>query len=791
MEIKDPRTTSEATKSGVGISVPRWEDHRLLTGQGRFTDDHNMNGQIYAAFVRTKHSHAKIKKIDLWSAKAMEGVAAVFTAKDLEEDGVNVLPSDVINRGPIYPNKDGSIMADPPYFPLAREKVRHVGDPAAIVLANSPETAIEAAEEVIIEYALLPSVSDTMAAQLDGQPQLWTEVQNNTCFDWVAGDETETDKSLEEATHNATIEVIDNRVVICFMEPRGALAFYDNHTQQHTLHIGCQGVHATRDRLSYILGVKPDQIRVISRDVGGGFGSRSFTYPEYPVIMWAAKKLGRPVKWLASRSEDFNSANQGRDYFLRGTLGLNADGDFIALKVSGICNLGAYLAGSSPFTALRNVTRLLPGVYKIPTLHLNLQGVFTNTVPVASYRGVGRVEAIYTLERLIDEASRITGFDRVKLRNRNLISPNSMPYTTPVGSTYDSGEYAKNMSTALEKSEWYDFADRRDEAASRGKLRGIGICNYIEGAGGVPREYGRITVRENGTVQLAVGSVAQGQGHETTMRQIIAQKLGIQVNSIEMVEADTALIKDGVGTNASRSIVRAGPALVKAADNAIQAGLGAAADLLEASPKDVSFKDGYYNIIGTDRSVSMFDVAGSISCSSSEHSAAGEFGGDAVHASDKITYPNGCHVCELEIDPETGELEIIAFTVVDDVGRAINPMIVRGQSQGAIAQGIGQALFEHTVYDPETGQQLTGSFLDYALPTARDLPFINGTLNEVYSPTNTLGAKGAGEGGTTGAPAAVINAVLDALAPTGVQNIDMPATPQRIWQTIQNYNLAN
>ena len=772
-------------KNGIGAWIPRWEDRRLLTGQGRYTDDHNLSGQLHAVFARSPHAHAKLGAIDKASASALEGVVSIYTATDLEASGVHVLPSDVAERGPLYPNKDGTLMPNPPYYPLARERVRHVGDPIAVVIADTPEIAAEAAEKIHIDYELLPVITDIKAAKNVGQPELWPEAPKNTCFDWVAGDELATDEALATAEHLISIKVIDNRIVICFMEPRGALAEFNTETEQFLLHIGCQGVHITRDRLSKTLGVDPDQIRVISRDVGGGFGSRSFTYPEYAVVMWAARKLGRPIKWLSTRTEEFIASNQGRDYAMQGTLGLNAEGDFLGLKVSGICSLGAYLAGSSPFTALRNVTRMLPGIYKTPTVHLNLTGVFTNTVPIASYRGVGRVEAIYLMERLIDKAARQTGIDRIKLRRQNAVKPEAMPYTSPVGSTYDSGEYEKNMVTALERANWLNFEQRRKEATQRGMLRGIGVCNYIEGAGGVAEEYGSVIIRGDNTVLFSVGSVAQGQGHETTFRQIIAQELGIPLDCIVMIEADSKLIKTGVGTNASRSIVRGGPALVEAADKAVKSGLNIAMELLEATKTDISFSKGHYVITGTDRSISMFEVARSIDCSTSENSSAGEFGGESLHEGGDVTYPNGCHICEVEIDPDTGETHVIAFTVVDDVGRAINPMIVHGQSQGAIAQGIGQALYEHTVYDPVSGQLLSGSFMDYTLPRAEHLPFFNGVLNEVPSPTNPLGAKGAGEGGTTGAPAAVINAILDALVPIGVEDIDMPATPLRIWEAIQ------
>lgn len=773
------------SQSIIGAWIPRWEDHRLLTGQGRYTDDHNLDGQLHAVFVRSPHAHAKLGNIDKSSAIAVKGVAAIYTAADLEAAGVNVLPSDVAERGPLYPNKDGTLMPSPPYYPLARERVRHVGDPIAVVIADTPEIAAEAAEIVQIEYELLPVSADTITARDAGQPELWPEAPNNICFDWVAGDKTATDKALAIAEHVVSVDVVDNRVVICFMEPRGALAAFNAETEKYILYIGCQGVHTARDRLSKTLGVDQDQIRVVSRDVGGGFGSRSFTYPEYAVVMWAARKLGQPIKWLSTRAEEFIASNQGRDYAMHGTLGLNAKGEFLALKVSGVCSLGAYLAGSSPFTALRNVTRMLPGIYKTPTAHLNLAGVFTNTVPIASYRGVGRVEAIYVLERLIDKAAWQTGIDRIELRRLNAVTPDDMPYTSPVGSTYDSGEYAKNMATAITRAGWADFEQRRKEASQRDMLRGIGVCNYIEGAGGGPKEYGSVVIRGNNSVVFSVGSVAQGQGHETTFRQIVAEQLGISLDCIEMVVSDTELIKTGVGTNASRSIVRGGSALVEAADKAIKSGLNIATELLEATNTDISFAAGHYLVTGTDRSISMFEVARSIDGSTSEISAAGEFGGDSLHESGDVTYPNGCHVCEVEIDPDTGATDIIAFTVVDDVGRAINPMIVHGQSQGAIAQGIGQAIHEHTVYDPVSGQLLSGSFMDYTLPRAEHLPYFNGVLNEVLSPTNTLGAKGAGEGGTTGAPAAVINAILDALAPIGVKNIDMPATPLRIWEAIQ------
>ena len=772
-------------KNILGAPLLRWEDQRLLTGRGRFTEDHNVHGQAFAKFVRSPHGFAEIVACNIEAAKKVKGVLGVFSADELSRGNVTNLPSDVPERGPLYPNRNGTIMPNPPYFPLARGRVRHVGDAVAVVIAETPESALDASERTEITYNVLPANIDTVLANDPVQIPLWDEVSLNTCFEWEAGNKSATEEAIKCADHQVSLQVIDNRTITCFMEPRAALAQYDNQTKKFTLNIGCQGVHISRNRLAETLRVRPSQIRVISRDVGGGFGSRSFTYPEYAIVLWAARKIGRPIKWVGTRSEEFISTNQGRDYVMRGLLGLSAGGKFLGLKVSGVCNLGGYLAGSSPFTALRNVTRMLPGVYQTPALYLELSGVFTNTVPIASYRGVGRVEAIDTMERLIDEAARKTGFDRLELRRKNFVPPSEMPYTSPLGSTYDSGLYEENFDIALARSKWSNFEVRREKDKKSGLLRGIGLSNYIEGAGGVSTEFGSVYIHGDGIVTLAAGSVSQGQGHETTFRQIVADILGVNFACIEMVESNSDLIVDGVGTNASRSMVRAGMALKEASEKAIKAGIEVAAEILEAAQTDILFTNGKFQITGTDRSVDLFSVAKAFSGTNPQRSAVGELGGESLHKNDAVTYPNGCHVCELIIDSETGFVEILKYTIVDDVGCAVNPMIVKGQSQGAVAQGIGQALMEKTVYDHKTGQLLSGSFMDYAIPLASDLPLLEVTLNEVPSPTNSLGVKGAGEGGTTGAPAAVINAILDALTPLGITSIDMPATPYKIWQTIQ------
>jgi carbon-monoxide dehydrogenase large subunit len=519
--------------------------------------------------------------------------------------------------------------------------------------------------------------------------------------------------------------------------------------------------------------------------VGGAFGARSVIYPEYVVLLWAARRLARAIKWLGARSEEFLSTTQGRDSVLRGALGLDTDGRFVAFQASGISNLGARHTGNGPFSVMRNLARMLAGVYRTPAISLDLRGVFTNTVPMSSYRAVGRMEAIYLLERLIDRAARETGIDRVELRRRNLIGRAEMPFETPTGAVYDSGDYAANMDLALEAAKWNGFAVRRAEAEKRGRLRGIGIGNYIEGAGGSGGEYAMIAIDDDGAIRLAAGCVAQGQGHETTLRQIAAETLGVLDEDINVTISDTDIISSGIGTNASRSMVRAGTALAEAAEALIDKGRAPAARLLQAEPAAVTFGEGHYRVEGTDRCVALTEVARALARDGHHGPRDAPLMAEIHHRGDAVTYPAGCHVCEVEIDPETGAVKVVQFTAVDDVGRAVNPVIVRGQSQGAIAQGIGEALMEEVIFDDDTGQPLTGSLLDYALPKAADIPSLNPISNDIPSPTNALGVKGAGEGGTTGAPAAVMNAVMDALAPLGVTALDMPASPNRVWAAIR------
>ena len=761
----------------IGEPVRRFEDARLLTGAGSFADDFSLPGQVHAGFVRSPHAFAEIASIDPTQAMRMPGTLAVVTAADLEADGVGPIPTGVAERGALYPNRDGSIMADPPYFPLARGCVRHVGDPLAMVVARDPAALEDAIAAVAVSYDPRGPVVRTEAASAANAPLIWEQCPSNFCFDWEAGDPEATEAGLARAHAVVTLKVVDNRIASCFLEPRAALAAHDARSGRYEIRLGCQGVHELRDHLAASLGIAHAALRVISHDVGGGFGSRNFAYPEYVAILWAARKLACPVKWRAGRSEEFLSTMQGRDYVLEGRLGIDAGGNFTALRVEGVCAMGAYHATQGPFSALRNLTRMLSGVYRIPTVSVRLQGVFTNTVPVTSYRGVGRIEAVYLLERLVEDAAIRLGRDRIALRRQNLIPAAALPYRSPTGAVYDSGDYAANLEAALAEADWPGFAGRRADSVAAGKCRGIALGTYIEGAGGVGGEYAAVQIHRTGAVRLAAGCVAQGQGHETTLRQIAGATLGVPAAAITLVAADTDLVAEGVGTHASRSMVRAGPAVMEAARLAIEDGMEAASELLEAAPADIAFSEGCYRVAGTDRSIGIGAVAA--------RRGDGGLAGRSRHRGDAITYPNGCHVCEVEIDPETGMVEILAFTAIDDVGRAINPMIVHGQSQGGIAQGIGQSLLERMVYDQAGGQPLSGSFLDYAIPRAADLPAIKCVLNEVPSPTNPLGVKGAGEGGTTGAPGAVILAILDALRPLGVGHIDMPATPERVWRAIR------
>ena len=768
---------------GIGASVKRREDVRLLTGRGRYAEDVSAPSQVYAAFVRAPHAHADVGTIDAAPARQVAGMVGVFTGRDLVADGVAPIPTLIAERGGGITSRDGSPFAEPPWYPLATDRVRHVGEPVAIVIASTPAAAQEGAAAVAVDYAVRPLVVDAVAALADGAPRLHPVAASNRCYDWECGDAAATARAIGAAAHVTRLTLADNRLVTCFLEPRAALAEWDAAAQRYTLHASLQSVHALSLNLARILRVPPERVRCVTADVGGGFGSKIQPYPEYAALAWAARRLGRPVKWVSSRMEGFLTDAQSRDHVLTGELALDADGRATALRVHSIQNLGAYVATGMPISMILNMERMVSGLYAIPAIHLRTEGAFTNTVPINVYRGVGRLECVYTVERLIERAARETGRDPIALRRLNMVR--AFPYQTATGAVYDSGDYVARLDEALALSDAERFSERREVSARRGRLRGIGVGPYVEGTGGVPREYAEVRVLLEGVVEVPIGSQSQGQGHETVFAQIVAERLSVPYETVRIVMGDTDLVADGVGTFASRSMVRGGSAAIEATDLVIAAGRRMAAHLLEAAPADVEYAGGAFTVVGTDRSVGIFDVAKAASAGALPASPGNALAAARMHENRAFAFANGCEVCEVEVDPETGAVAVVAWTVVDDSGRSVNPMIVHGQMHGAAAQGIGQALTEHCVYDRETGQLLSGSFLDYAIPRADDLPAISVTSRDVPSPTNPLGVKGAGEGATVGAPGAVIHAILDALAPLGVTDIDMPATPARVWEAIQ------
>ena len=769
--------------SGIGASVRRREDVRLLTGQGRYTDDVNAEGQAYAAFVRSPHAHAYLHAIDDAAARGIAGVLGVFTARDLLADGVGGIPSLIAERGGGIRNRDGSPFAEPAYHPLSTDRVRHAGEPVAVVVATTPAAAQDGADAVTVRYSPLPAVVDAVAALRHDAPSLHDDVARNRAYDWECGDPDATAQAIEAAAHVTRLTLVDNRLVTCFMEPRAALAEWDAAAGRYTLHASLQSVHALATNLARILGVPADRVRCVSADVGGGFGSKIQPYPEYVALAWAARRLARAIKWVSSRREGFLTDAQSRDHVLTGELALDAAGRVTALRVHSTQNLGAYVATGMPMSMIFNMERMISALYAIPAIHLVLEGAFTNTVPINVYRGVGRLECVYTVERLIERAARETGRDPIALRRANMVR--AFPYRTATGAVYDSGDYVARLDEAIALADAAGVAARRAEAQTRATLRGLGVGPYVEGTGGVPQEFAEVRVLPTGVVEVPMGSLSQGQGHETVFAQVVAERLGVPYESVRIVMGDTARVARGIGTFASRSMLRGGTAAVEATDLVIATGKTMAAHLLEAAAADVEYRSGAFGVVGTDRSIGIFEVARAAEAGALPPELGTSLSAARMHENPAFAFANGCEVCEVEVDPETGAVRIVAVTIVDDCGRSVNPMLVHGQHHGAVAQGIGQALSEHCVYDRESGQLLSGSFMDYAIPRADDLPAIAVTSRDVPSPTNALGVKGAGEGATVGAPGAVIHAILDALAPLGVSHIDMPATPERVWQAIQ------
>jgi carbon-monoxide dehydrogenase large subunit len=767
---------------GIGQPVRRVEDRRFITGNGRYVDDLTRPRQAHAFILRSPHAHARIRAIDSGAAAAAAGVLAVYTGADLAGDGVGTIPC----LSPLQ-NRDGSPAVMPPHPALAIDRVRHIGDGVAMVVADSAAAARDAAELITVDYEPLPAVVDTAQAQDPGQPQVWDEAPWNLCFDWEIGERAAVERAAAGARHRIALELVNNRVVVNSMEPRGAIGEYDPGEDSHTLWSSTQGSHFLRNLLAEsIFHVPENRIRVVTPDVGGGFGMKLFLYPEHVLVLWAAKRLGRPVKWIPERSEAFMSDTQGRDNVTRLELFLDEELRFRALQVETTANMGAYLSNFAPEIPTMSGAVMLSGVYAIPAIQVAVKGVFTNTVPVDAYRGAGRPEAAYAIERLVDFAARRLGLAPDELRRRNFIRPEAMPYRTALGLVYDSGDFRLNMDDALRAAHAGDFAGHRAEARARGRCRGLGHAVYIEQSGFPPDEFAELRFDPAGTLTILMGTQSSGQGHQTAYAQLAAERLGLPFDRIRVVQGDTAAIGFGRGTGGSRSLPVGGAALDHAAQKLIDKGRRIAAHLLEAAESDIAFSDGAFAIAGTDRRVGIAEVArAAFNPAQLPPGLEPGFDESGHFTPETPTFPNGCHVCEVEIDPETGDIAILRYLVVDDFGRVVNPLLLRGQVQGGVAQGIGQAMLERTLYDPETGQLLSGSLTDYALARAGDLPPIEFAYNVVPCRTNPLGIKGAGEAGAIGAPPAFVNAVIDALAPFGIEHLDMPLTEERLWRAIR------
>jgi carbon-monoxide dehydrogenase large subunit len=780
-------------EGGIGQAVKRKEDVRFLTGKGHYTDDIRRPGQTYAYVLRSPHARARIKAMDTADALKSPGVLAVFTGKDLEADKIGPLPC-----GWLVVGKGQKPMVEPPHPALVTDQVRFVGDGIALVVAETKAQAKAAAQTIDVQYEVLPAIASIAAALSKGAPEVWEQAPGNVCYDWEIGDAAATAAAFAKADTIVELDLTNNRLIPNAMEPRAAIGEYEAATGETTLYTTSQNPHLIRLLMAaFTLHVPEHKLRVVAPDVGGGFGSKIFHYAEELLVAWAARKIGRPVKWTAERSESFMSDAHGRDHVSKARLALAKDGTFLGLEVKTKANLGAYLSTFASSVPTYLYAPLLAGAYTTPAVHCEVTSVFTNTVPVDAYRGAGRPEATYLLERIVDKAARALGMDRVAIRRKNLIT--KFPYKTPIAFEYDSGNYLATLDLALEKADYAGFEARRKEAKARGKLRGIGVSTYVEACGIAPSamagalgaraglyESATVRVHPTGSVSVFTGTHSHGQGHETTFAQIVAEMLGIAVDNVDVVHGDTSKAAFGMGTYGSRSLAVGGSAIAKATTKIIEKGRRIAAHLLEASVADIEFKDGRYVVKGTDRAKAFAEIAFTAYVPHKYPIEELEPGLDetAFYDPKNFTFPGGCHIVEVEIDPETGVTQVVNVSVADDVGTIVNPMIVDGQIQGGLAQGIGQALYEKCEYD-DSGQLLTGSYLNYTMPRASDLPFFKVGNHVTACTHNPLGAKGVGEVGAIGVPPAVIGAVLDALAPLGVDDISMPATPQKVWMAIQ------
>ena len=773
----------EFRNSAIGRPLPRKEDLRLLTGRGRFSDDFAIDGEAYAALVRSPHPHALIKKISAQRALRAPGVLVVFTGADCAADRLgairhNPVPStrfDMKLTGP----RGAAIFAGP-HLLLPADKVRHVGEALAMVVAATREQAADAAEAVEVEYQELASVARSEDALRPGAPAVWDEVPDNVVVDTKFGDSAATGRAFAAADHVVRMAFHVGRVTACPLEPRAALGVFDAASGRYTLYAGSGGAVRQKHEIAAVLGIEPRNLRVLSHDVGGNFGSRNRVYVEFGLVLWAARRLGRPVKFTATRSEAFVSDYQGRDLAVELELALARDGRFLALRASNLSNAGARCVSLSP---LSKGSGLITGSYDIPAAELRSRAVFTNTVPTCPYRSSGRPEVIFALERLIDSAAAELGFDRIELRRKNLVGARAMPYRNAVGMTYDSGEYEANMDRAMKVADWDGFEARRTAAAAHGKRLGRGLANYVESSIGTPKERAEISVLPEGRVRVVIGTQASGQGHETSFAQVISDLLRVPMEAVDLLTGDTDVVSAGGGSHSGRSMRHAATVFSIAAKELIEKASRIASFLFEAP---AIFEQGRFISSGPEeKSFSWFELARATDAALLPEELRGGLAVVTDNEMHEPVFPNGCAVCECEVDPETGAVRITRYSAVDDVGRCINPLIVHGQTHGAIAQGVGQALGELCHLDPATGQPLAGSLMDYAMPRCDELPSFRIEIVEVLSPTNPFGIKAGGEGGTTPAPAAVIGAIVDALREYGVRDITMPATPQTVWRAIQ------
>ena len=771
--------------TGIGAALTRKEDLRLVTGRGCFSDDFRALGQLHAFFLRSPHAHARINSIDASAALSMPGVKTVLTGADQQADGLKPLPHHVWALHPAdiaIENPDGTPVFTAPHFPIAVEKVRHVGEIVALIVASSVALAKDAAEAVVVDYEILPSVTNTWDTAAPDAPKLWDDAESNVCVHAEVGDRAATQAAFDSAAHVVKLDTWVQRVAGVPMEPRAALADYDPSTGRMTLSAGSGGSVRLKHDLAHMLGMKSEDVRVIMKDVGGNFGTRGMIYPEFTLAAWASRRLAHPVKWTCERSEAFLSDYQARDLAVNVEIALDAEGTFLAMRGTNIGNAGAHMTNFSP---LQKGVEIMSSIYRVPVAFFKVKPVVSNTLPTRPYRSAGRPEVIFVMERLIDVAAQQCGFDRVDLRRRNLLTKADLPYLNPFGMIYDNGDYHAVFEQVLEIADWAGFAARKAESSSRGRLRGIGVANYVDTATGVPRERAEITVRPDGVVAVVIGTISQGQGHETSFAQLVTEWLGTPIENVNIITGDTDVVSVGGGTHSGRGMRLASIVIWKASNQIIAKGKQIAGLMLGADPALMTFENGRFNA-PDGASADLFEVA----------RAAGErndlpddlraplfaFSDETVN---EAAFPYGAHVCEVEIDPTLGTVEIVRYTTVDDVGRAVNPMIIHGQTHGGIAQGTGQALMEQIVYDRDSGQLLTGSFMDYCMPRADNFPFFDAEFAEIPCTTHPLGIRPAGEGGTTPALGVTMNAVVDALSELGVTHMDMPATPEKVWRAIR------